>query len=71
VFLRIDKLQVELPAPAAPDQNAAAALQALLGGKYDEMSTLNNYLFISFNFRRKANFDHSRNWSPALPKPRS
>ena len=52
--LRIDKLQVELPAPAAPDQNAAAALQELLGGKYGEMSTLNNYMFQSFNFRSKS-----------------
>ena len=54
MFLRIDKLQVELPPPAAPDPNAAAALQELLGGKYGEMSTLNNYLFQSFNFRSKS-----------------
>lgn len=54
MFLRIDKLQVELPAPTRPDPNAAAALQELLGGKYGEMSTLNNYLFQSFNFRSKS-----------------
>ncbi len=53
MFLRVDKLQVELPAPTAQDPNAAAALQELLGGKYGEMSTLNNYLFQSFNFRSK------------------
>ncbi len=53
MFLRINKLQVELPAPKRQDPNAAAALQELLGGKYGEMSTLNNYLFQSFNFRSK------------------
>lgn len=53
MFLRINKLQVDLPAPKRPDPNAAAALQELLGGKYGEMSTLNNYLFQSFNFRSK------------------
>ena len=54
MFLRVDKLQVELPAPAKQDPNAAAALQELLGGKYGEMSTLGNYLFQSFNFRSKS-----------------
>lgn len=54
MFLRIDKLQAELPAPKSRDPNAAAALQELLGGKYGEMSTLNNYLFQSFNFRSKS-----------------
>jgi Mn-containing catalase len=53
MFLRIDKLQIELPPPAEADPNAAAALQELLGGKYGEMSTLGNYLFQSFNFRSK------------------
>ena len=53
MFLRVDKLQIELPAPKAADPNAGAALQELLGGKYGEMSTLNNYLFQSFNFRSK------------------
>jgi Mn-containing catalase len=41
MFMRVDKLQAELPAPKA-DPNAAAALQELLGGKYGEMSTLGN-----------------------------
>lgn len=54
MFLRIDKLQVELPAPTRQDPNAGAALQELLGGKYGEMSTLGNYMFQSFNFRSKA-----------------
>jgi manganese catalase len=47
VFLRIDRLQIELPLPSEPAPNAAAALQELLGGKYGEMSTLGNYLFRS------------------------
>ena len=54
MFMRIDKLQTELPLPKKPDPNAAAALQELLGGKYGEMSTLGNYLFQSFNFRSKS-----------------
>ena len=53
MFMRIDKLQAELPAPKKADPNAAAALQELLGGKYGEMSTLGNYMFQSFNFRSK------------------
>jgi hypothetical protein len=53
MFMRIDKLQAELPEPKKPDPNAAAALQELLGGKYGEMSTLGNYMFQSFNFRNK------------------
>src|SRR5687768_18445202 len=54
MFMRVDKLQTELPIPKAPNPNAAAALQELLGGKYGEMSTLGNYLFQSFNFRSKS-----------------
>ena len=54
MFLRIDRLQAELPAPTKRDPNAAAALQELLGGKYGEMSTLGNYMFQSFNFRSKS-----------------
>ncbi|RYG15013.1 manganese catalase family protein, partial [bacterium] len=53
MFMRVDKLQAELPAPKRADPNAAAALQELLGGKYGEMSTLGNYMFQSFNFRSK------------------
>ena len=54
MFMRIDKLQTELPPPKKRDPNAAAALQELLGGKYGEMSTLGNYMFQSFNFRSKS-----------------
>jgi len=54
MFMRVDKLQAELPAPKKKDPNAAAALQELLGGKYGEMSTLGNYMFQSFNFRSKS-----------------
>jgi Mn-containing catalase len=54
MFLRIDRLQTELPVPKKADPNAAAALQELLGGKYGEMSTLGNYMFQSFNFRSKS-----------------
>jgi Mn-containing catalase len=54
MFMRVDRLQVELPAPTKQDPNAAAALQELLGGKYGEMSTLGNYMFQSFNFRSKS-----------------
>jgi Mn-containing catalase len=53
MFMRLDRLQAELPQPKKPDPNAAAALQELLGGKYGEMSTLGNYMFQSFNFRNK------------------
>lgn len=54
MFMRIDRLQTELPEPRKADPNAAAALQELLGGKFGEMSTLNNYMFQSFNFRSKS-----------------
>ena len=54
MFMRIDKLQAELPECKKPNPNAAAALQELLGGKYGEMSTLGNYMFQSFNFRSKS-----------------
>jgi Mn-containing catalase len=54
MFMRIDKLQIELPAPKRMNPNEAGALQELLGGKYGEMSTLGNYMFQSFNFRSKA-----------------
>ena len=53
MYLRIDKLQVELPMAENPDPNAAAAVQELMGGRFGEMSTLMNYTFQSFNFRGK------------------
>lgn len=51
MILRLDRLMLELPRPAAPSPNSAAAVQELLGGKFGEMSTLMNYTFQSFNFR--------------------
>jgi len=51
MFLRVDRLQVELPMPSEPDPNAAANVQELLGGRFGEMSTLMNYTYQSFNFR--------------------
>lgn len=54
MFLRIDRLQIEIPAAKEPDPNAAAALQELLGGRFGEMSTLMNYIYQSFNFRARS-----------------
>ncbi len=42
MFLRSDRLQAELRPPRRADPNQAVAFQALLGGKYGEMSTLGN-----------------------------
>jgi Mn-containing catalase len=53
MFLRIDRLQVELPMAENPDPEAAKVVQELLGGRYGEMSTLMNYMYQSFNFRGK------------------
>jgi Mn-containing catalase len=51
MIMRIDRLQVELPAPSDPDPEAAAHVQELLGGRFGEMSTLMNYTYQSFNLR--------------------
>lgn len=53
MFKRMDEIMIEIPMGKKPDPNAAAAVQELLGGKFGEMSTLNNYLYQSFNFRGK------------------
>jgi manganese catalase len=53
---RFDKLATELPEPAAPNANAAAAVQELMGGKFGEMSTIMNYTFQSFNFRGREKY---------------
>lgn len=53
MFLRVDKLLIQLDKPKNPDPNGAAAVQELLGGKFGEMSTLNNYLHQSFAFKQK------------------
>ncbi len=55
MYLRIDKIPVDFPAPNGPSPNGAAALQELLGGKFGEMSTLMNYTMQSFNFRGREN----------------
>lgn len=54
MFLRIDKLQIELPQPKQADPDAAAVVQDLMGGRFGEMSTLMNYLHQSFNMRAKS-----------------
>lgn len=54
MFLRIDKLQIDLPRPGSADPNSAAVVQELMGGKFGEMSTLMNYTYQSFNFRGKS-----------------
>ena len=53
MFNRINRIAIELPIPSYGDANAASVVQELLGGKYGEMSTLNNYMYQSFNFRGK------------------
>jgi Mn-containing catalase len=53
MFLRIDRLQIELPASTKFDPNAASAVQELLGGRFGEMSTLNNYLHQSVAMKTK------------------
>ncbi|AST91479.1 manganese catalase family protein [Sutcliffiella cohnii] len=53
MYKRYNRLLIELPRPKKPDPNGAAAVQELLGGKFGEMSTLNNYMYQSNNFRNK------------------
>jgi len=53
MFLRIDRLQIEMPLPKKPDPSAAAAVQELMGGRFGEMTTLNTYMYQSFNFRQR------------------
>ena len=53
MFMRSEKLLIPLKKPSSPDPNGAAAIQELLGGKFGEMSTLNNYLHQSFGFKEK------------------
>lgn len=54
MFLRIDKLPVVLPQSTKVDPQSAAAVQELMGGRFGEMSTFNNYFFQSMNMRGKA-----------------
>lgn len=51
MFLRIDRLPVELPVSPKIDPVAARNVQELLGGRFGEMSTLMNYTYQSFNMR--------------------
>lgn len=53
MFMRRDSLLIDLPEPKDADPDAGAALNEILGGQFGEMSTLNNYMFQSFNFRDK------------------
>jgi Mn-containing catalase len=53
MFMRYNRLAIELPKSPYPDANAAAAVQELMGGRFGELSTLNNYMSQSFNFRSK------------------
>jgi Mn-containing catalase len=54
MFLRIDKLPVQLPASKKIDPESASAVQELMGGRFGEMSTFNNYFVQSMNLRGKA-----------------
>jgi Mn-containing catalase len=66
MFLRIDKLPVELPQSPEIDPITAKNVQELVGGRFGEMSTLMNYTFQSFNDARtrhhqsllRADFQH-------------
>jgi len=53
MFQRTNKLLIDLPEPDYGAKKAALVVQELLGGKFGELSTLNNYLFQSFNFRER------------------
>ncbi|MBB6451158.1 Mn-containing catalase [Geomicrobium halophilum] len=53
---RVNKLPIKLERPEHGDANGASVVQDLLGGEFGEMSTLNNYMFQSFNFRGKKKF---------------
>ncbi|MEA2711602.1 MAG: Mn-containing catalase [Phycisphaerales bacterium] len=53
MFLRIDRLPVQLPASTKVDPESASAVQELMGGRFGEMSTFNNYFTQSMNLRGK------------------
>ncbi|MBH0229153.1 manganese catalase family protein [Halobacillus yeomjeoni] len=56
MFKRLNRMQIALTIPDHGDPQAAAVVQELLGGKFGELSTLNNYMFQSFGFRNKKKF---------------
>jgi Mn-containing catalase len=62
MFLGIDTLGVELPASTKYDPTATAAFQELLGGRFGEMSTLNNYLHQSTAMRAKKQLVRFTSW---------
>ena len=53
MFLRIDRLPVTLPQSKKVDPESASAVQELMGGRFGEMSTFNNYFTQSMNLRGK------------------
>ncbi len=53
MFLRIDMLPVQLPQSTKIDPESAAAVQELMGGRFGEMSTFNNYFIQSINMKAK------------------
>lgn len=53
MFLRIDRLPVQLPQSTRVDPESASAVQELMGGRFGEMSTFNNYFAQSMNMRGK------------------
>jgi Mn-containing catalase len=66
MFLRSEKLLIPLQKPKNPDPNGAAAVQELLGGKFGEMSTLNNYLHHHSALKKRSALSLSMILSPAL-----
>ncbi|MCE4226978.1 hypothetical protein HCU64_24895 [Methylobacterium sp. C25] len=53
MFMRIDQLLIELQKAIKPEPDEVAALQKLLCGKIDEIYTLRDHVFQSFDFRDK------------------
>ena len=51
LFKRVDRLAIEPPIPQPGPRSKRSPGTAC--GKFGEMSTLNNYMFQSFNFRAK------------------
>ena len=66
MFMRIDTLQTNLPAPKTHDPNAVAALQELLGGKYGEMSTSRSLHVPDFNFEASPSCARSTAWCASI-----
>ncbi len=71
MFLRIDRLQIELEKPAKPDTDGAAAVQEFLGGRFGEMSTLMNDMHQSVAFARRRGCARSTSRSRRFSRRRS